>query len=105
MIEAKQAHELGHMSALRDSLARLLADSTDIAAALVSAHFVEGSAPVLASGQSTAALLDRLRDLGYEKHARPLLLAFEGSNGKIVRTSWLTLNPRSKLPHSLCLND
>ncbi|MCK9388549.1 MAG: tetratricopeptide repeat protein [Sulfuritalea sp.] len=79
-IEAKQAHELGHRSALRDALARLLADSADIAAALVSAHFVEGFlAPVLASGQGAAALLDLLRDLGYEKHARPLLLAFEAA--------------------------
>jgi len=80
---ALQALAAGSMSALRAALSRLLAEADDLAAALVSEHFIEGFlAPVLAGGLSAATLLELLRELGYEKHARPLLLAFEAAMEK-----------------------
>lgn len=76
----RQALNTGNTPALRDALGRLLTESADIATAVVSENFVEGLlTTVLATGQDAAALLALLRDLGYEKHARPLLLAFEAA--------------------------
>jgi tetratricopeptide (TPR) repeat protein len=80
---ARQALEAGDAAAVRDVLGRLLDESTAIAAAVVSEAFVEDLlVPALASGHGTAAaLLTLLRDLGFEKHARPLLLALEAVIG------------------------
>ncbi|MEF8697933.1 MAG: tetratricopeptide repeat protein [Candidatus Accumulibacter sp. UW20] len=81
--DARQALDAGDAAALRDVLGRLLDESTAIAAAVVSEAFVEDLlVPALASGHGTAAaLLALLRDLGFEKHARPLLLALEAVIG------------------------
>ena len=77
---ARQALEAGNMPGLRDILGRLLIESMDVAAALVSQPFVEGFlAHELAMGKNASVLLDTLQHLGYEKHARPLLLAFEAA--------------------------
>lgn len=77
---ARQALHTGNTTALSESLGCLLAESVDIAAALVSQYFVEGFLrPVLTGGLHAATLLGALRELGYEKHARPLLLAFEAA--------------------------
>ncbi|MDB5868328.1 MAG: hypothetical protein JWP96_660 [Polaromonas sp.] len=75
---ARQALETDNLPALHAVLGQLLAESVDLASALVSKPFIEDFlAKVLAQGQQAAAVLDALRDLGYAKHARPLLLAFE----------------------------
>ena len=77
---ARQALETGKLPALHAALGQLLAESVDLAAALVSEPFIEGFlAKVVAQGQQAAAVLDALRELGYAKHARPLLLAFEAA--------------------------
>ncbi|MBB5607809.1 MULTISPECIES: tetratricopeptide repeat protein [unclassified Janthinobacterium] len=77
---AKVAIEAGNHSALRDALTRLQADPANIAAALVHEQFIEGFlAPMLADAQAASALLAEMRSLGYEKHARPLLLAFDAA--------------------------
>lgn len=74
----RQALDAGNSPALLIALGRLLADSGNVAAALVSDTFVEGFlASVLEDGRQAAVVLDAMRDLGYETHARPLLLAFE----------------------------
>ncbi len=75
---ARQALTAGNLPALRDALGKLLAESADLASALVSKHFVEDFlAPLLEQGEQAATVLDMLRCLDYGKHARPLLLAFE----------------------------
>lgn len=80
---AQQALDADNPHAIRAALNRLLAESDDIAAALVSEHFVKGFlAPALAGGKNAATVLDLLHDLGFEKHARPLLLAFEAAMEK-----------------------
>ena len=77
---ARQALESGNMPELRNILSRLLIESMDVAAALVSQPFVEGFlAREVAMGKNAVVLLDTLQDLGYQKHARPLLLAFEAA--------------------------
>lgn len=77
---ARQALDDGNQHALHDALGRLIADHGVIAASLVSAHFVENFlATVLADGHMATVVLTTMRDLGYEKHARPLLLAFEAA--------------------------
>ena len=61
---------------MREALSRLLSESADLTIALVSNHFVEDFlAPVLRNKAQAQTLLATLRELGYEKHARPLLLA------------------------------
>ncbi|QOL12758.1 ATP-binding protein [Dickeya dianthicola] len=75
------ALELDDWQAVGETLRRLLAETSDIAAALVSLSFVEDFlAVVLSDHQKAVQLLSTLRELGFEKHARPLLLAFEAIN-------------------------
>ena len=77
---AKEALQTGNMPMLRDILGRLLIESRDIAAAVVSPSFVEDFlAYELAAGKNALVILDTLRQLGYEKYARPLLLALEAA--------------------------
>jgi tetratricopeptide (TPR) repeat protein len=77
---AKLALDAANLPALREALSQLLAESVDIPSALASTHFVEGFlAEVLAQGKQAAAVLDLLRELGFARHARPLLLAFEAA--------------------------
>ncbi|MES9902835.1 MAG: hypothetical protein ABW168_09140, partial [Sedimenticola sp.] len=76
----RQALDTRDPAALRDALSRLLDESPDIAASLVSKAFVEELlAPLLADEKKALAVLDTMRGLGYEKHARPMLLAFEAA--------------------------
>ena len=74
-IAAQQALAVGDVPALRAAIAKLLAESVDIATALASTAMIEDFlAPALAQH---ATLLPALRELDFAKHARPLLLAAE----------------------------
>lgn len=76
---AREALARQDVSALQAALEKLLAESVDLPAALTSDTFVENFlAPALADGQG-AEVLACLQTLGYDKHARPLLLAFEAA--------------------------
>ncbi|MDP2694380.1 MAG: tetratricopeptide repeat protein [Gallionella sp.] len=76
----QQALEANNQPALREALSRLLSESADIAASLVSVQFIESFlAQLLKNAQHAKTVLDAMRDLGYEKHARPMLLAFEAA--------------------------
>ena len=76
----KLALDAADLLALHEALSQLLVKSVDIASALASTHFVEGFlAVVLAQGKQSTAVLDLLRELGFARHARPLLLAFEAA--------------------------
>ncbi|WPD74061.1 tetratricopeptide repeat protein [Dickeya fangzhongdai] len=76
-----RALEVDNWQAVSETLRRLLSETSDIAAALVSLGFVEDFlAVILSDHQKAAQLLSTLRELGFEKHARPLLLAFEAIN-------------------------
>jgi Flp pilus assembly protein TadD/energy-coupling factor transporter ATP-binding protein EcfA2 len=77
---ARQSLASGSLSATREALGRILAGTDDIATALVSTAFVEAFlAPCLADAKQAALVLGLLHGLGYDKHARPLLLAFEAA--------------------------
>lgn len=66
--------------ALHAALSQVLAESVDIASALASTHFVEGFLAVVPTrGKQATAVPDLLRELGFVRHARPLLLAFEAA--------------------------
>jgi Flp pilus assembly protein TadD/DNA-binding MarR family transcriptional regulator len=79
----QQVLDAGSQAAVLDALAVLLAESEDVAAALVSTAFVEEFlAPLLTDRKKASAVFDAMRSLGYEKHARPLLLAFEAAKEK-----------------------
>ncbi|MDG4594750.1 MAG: tetratricopeptide repeat protein, partial [Candidatus Contendobacter sp.] len=66
-------------TALREALRRLRAESTE-AGTWVDEALVEGVlAPALTKGTAARALLELLRELGFEPSARPLLLAFEAA--------------------------
>ena len=79
----KLAQDAADLPALHEALSQLLAKSVDIASALASMHFVEGFlAVVLAQGTQATAVHDLLRELGFARHARPLLLAFEAAVSK-----------------------
>ncbi|MDP1594071.1 MAG: tetratricopeptide repeat protein [Gallionella sp.] len=76
----QKALQSGSQADLRNALSRLLTDSADIAASLVSAQFVEGFlAPLLKNLQHARVVLTAMRESGYEKYARPMLLAFEAA--------------------------
>ncbi|MEL7630047.1 tetratricopeptide repeat protein [Pectobacterium aroidearum] len=63
---------------LEQALSLLLSECSDSASALVSTSFVEGFlASVLQDEGKSSLVLDTMQTLGYEKYARPLLLAFE----------------------------
>ena len=77
---ARKALDAADLIALRDALGRLLAESFDIASALTSTFFVEDFlAMVLAQGKQALAVQTILRELGFGRHARPLLLAYEAA--------------------------
>jgi tetratricopeptide (TPR) repeat protein len=77
---AKLALDAANLPALQEALSQLLDESRDIATALASTHFVEAFlVEVLAQGKQAASVLDLLRELGFARHARPLLLAFEAA--------------------------
>lgn len=77
---AREALDSGDQPTLRGALSDLLASSSDIAATLVSEEFIEKFlAPLLENSRHASMALDAMRDAGYEKHARPLLLAFEAA--------------------------
>lgn len=77
---ARQTFERHDREALRDALSRLLAQMEDPAIVLVSEEFVEDFlSPALAQSDEASTLLAEMRSLGYERHARPLLLAFEAA--------------------------
>ena len=77
---SRHAFASGDPAALRNALTCLIADPVDIAAVLVSRHVIEDFlAPALVNVRSIPMLLNEMRDLGYEKHARPLVLAFEAA--------------------------
>lgn len=66
------------LAALQAALTQLLGASVDVAASLVSRAFVEELlAPLLADKKEAEVVLQAMRDSGYEKYARPMLLAFE----------------------------
>ena len=80
---AKMALDAANLPKLRGAFSQLLSESVDIASALASMHFVEGFlAVVLAKEKQAAAVLELLRELGFVRHARPLLLAFEAAVAK-----------------------
>lgn len=75
-----QALDTINLTALQSALSHLLEESVDIATSLVSEAFIEEFlAPLLANKQKSQAVLDTMRKLGYEKNARPMLLAFEAA--------------------------
>ncbi|WCG83162.1 tetratricopeptide repeat protein [Pectobacterium sp. A5351] len=76
---AQQALAAYDSAGLEHTLSLLLSEcSSDSASALVSTSFVEGFlALVLQDEGKSALVLGAMQTLGYEKYARPLLLAFE----------------------------
>jgi Flp pilus assembly protein TadD/DNA-binding MarR family transcriptional regulator len=80
LARVRQTFERHDHEALGDALSRLLAQSDDPAALLVSEEFVENFlSAALAHPESASTLLYEMRNLGFERHARPLLLAFEAA--------------------------
>jgi tetratricopeptide (TPR) repeat protein len=76
---ARRALDAGDLPALREALGSLLAGADGIATILVSESFVEGFLALVLADRHGTALLAVLRELGFEKHARPLLLALEAA--------------------------
>lgn len=75
---AQQAVDMGDHMALAEALRRLLADPPNIASALLDEQFIEGFlVPILDDLDAVSNVLVKMRQEGYEKHARPLLLALE----------------------------
>lgn len=81
LLEAiKEALQISDLSKLRQSLNELLGKADDLAATLNDEAFVERVlTPVLPDEHKAAQVLGLLWGLGYDKHARPLLLAFEAA--------------------------
>jgi len=81
LLEAsQQAIQVGNLSAVRESLNELLLRAEDISATLAGGAFIEEVlAPTLDDEHKASAVLGLLWGLGYDKHARPLLLAFEAA--------------------------
>ncbi len=77
---ATQALAALNFADTRAALETLLADAGDVPTALVSQTFVEDFlAPLLVNRTQAASVLGLLHGLGYDRHARPLLLAFEAA--------------------------
>lgn len=75
---ARAALASGDQNALIDALRRLLASPPNTALALLEDQFIAGFlVPTLADNDAASKVFMVMRQLGYEKHARPLLLAFE----------------------------
>jgi tetratricopeptide (TPR) repeat protein len=76
----RRALDAGNVPELGEALGRFSTESIDLAAALVSKQFVEDfMAPVLKDAHQSEVLLVALRARGYDRYARPLLLAFEAA--------------------------
>ena len=79
-IAATRALSVGSFAEARAAMEKLLADAADLPAALASQAFVESFlAPLLANPTQAASVLGLLHGVGYDRHARPLLLAFEAA--------------------------
>lgn len=79
-IAATQALGVGSFADTRAALEKLLADAADLPTALTSQAFVEGFlSALLANPTQAASVLGLLHGVGYDRHARPLLLAFEAA--------------------------
>jgi tetratricopeptide (TPR) repeat protein len=78
---AQQAMANGNAAALTETLTHLATRAAvDLAAALVSPAFIEEFlAPSLKDAHQAETLLTALRAAGYDRHARPLLLAYEAA--------------------------
>lgn len=77
---AQQALATGNAGALAEALAHLATQAVDLAAALVSPAFIEDFlAPSLKDAHQAETLLAALRAAGYDRHGRPLLLAYEAA--------------------------
>lgn len=77
---ALQSIENGNQQLLKENLSRFLVDSENVATILVSKEFIENFLfHVVANIAQAETVLNLMRDLGYEKHARPLILAFEAA--------------------------
>ncbi len=77
---SQKALQSGNQTEVRSALSRLLAESADIAASLVSSQFIEGYlALLLKKPKDAGVVLVAMRESGYEKYARPMLLAFEAA--------------------------
>lgn len=76
----QQALATGNAGALAEALAHLATQAVDLAAALVSPAFIEDFlATSLKDAHQAETLLAALRTEGYDRHARPLLLAYEAA--------------------------
>ena len=76
----RQALANGDLQAVKDCLADILAQADDVAAALASPAFVQGLlGQALANPEHAAAMGEMLKELGLDKTARPLLLAYEAA--------------------------
>ena len=77
---ARKALQLGDLAATRDALAELLSKREDLAAILAGTDIVEDTlAATLTDDRKAATMLGMLWWLGFDKYARPLLLAFEAA--------------------------
>lgn len=77
---AAAALAAGDFADTRSALEALLTDAADLPTALASQAFVERFlAPLLANPTQAASVLGLLHGVGYDRHARPLLLAFEAA--------------------------
>lgn len=77
---AQQALATGNAGALAEALAHLATQAVDLAAALVSPAFIEDFlASSLKDAHQAETLLAALRAAGYDRHGRPLLLAYEAA--------------------------
>lgn len=76
----QQALESGNDEVLSQALVHWAEQSPDLAAALTSTTFIEDFlALLLANTRQAERLLDAFRAQGFDRHARPLLLAFEAA--------------------------
>lgn len=76
---AQQALNAGNDNALRAALARPLSESADATPLLTPAFIEQFLAPLLANHQQATTMLAAMRDAGYDRTVRPLLLAFEAA--------------------------
>lgn len=77
---SRQALADGDLQAVKDSLADILAQADDVPATLASPAFVQGLlGQALANPKHAAAMGEMLKELGLDKTARPLLLAYEAA--------------------------
>lgn len=79
---ARQALTVADPAKLSEALAELLAYPDILAEVLVSMYFVEGFLATLLTGNQGGLVLQTMVALGFDKSARPLLLAFEAALAK-----------------------